>query len=177
MIIGLTGKIGSGKGEVVNYLKTKGYEHYVYSDVIREIAKQRGIEPTRANLQRLGFEIKRKKGYGVLSSILLKKAKTQNAVFDGIRNRYEINELRKKNTLIIGVTASPKVRFERIRKRNRKGDPKTYHEFKRLDNIENRGKTIGQEINHCLTMADNIIDNNSTLVELHKKIDAIISRK
>ena len=74
MIIGLTGTIGSGKGEVVKYLKGKGFEHYVYSDILKEIAKQRNIEPTRANLQKLGSDIKKEsKNLGVLSKKLLKK--------------------------------------------------------------------------------------------------------
>ena len=36
MIIGLTGTMSSGKGEVVKILKDKGYEYYVFSDVIKE---------------------------------------------------------------------------------------------------------------------------------------------
>ncbi len=87
MIIGLTGTMSAGKGEVVKHLKSKGFEHYVYSDILKEIAKQRNIEPTRANLQKLGTDIKKEtKNLGILSKKMLKKIKTDKAVVDGIRN-------------------------------------------------------------------------------------------
>jgi len=176
MIIGLTGQMASGKGEVVKYLKTKGFEHYVYSDILKEIAKQRNIETTRANLQKLGNDIKKEtNNFGILSQIMLKKIKTDKAVVDGVRNIDEIKELKKgKDTHIIGVITTPRARYKRIKKRNRPGDPKTFKEFKKLDNKENRGKTKGQEINKCLKIVDFTINNNSTLEKLKKDTDKIL---
>lgn len=176
MIIGLTGTIGSGKSEVVKYLKSKGFEHYVYSDILREIAKQRNIEPTRANLQKLGTQIKKEsKNLGILSKKLIERAKTDKSVFDGIRNIDEIAELKKmKGSYVIGITAPQKLRFKRLKKRAREGDPKTFNEFKKLDNLENRGKTKGQEINKCLQEVDFKIINNGSQKELHEKIENIL---
>ncbi len=176
MIIGLTGAMACGKGEVARYLKKKGFGHYVYSDILEVIAKQRRIEPTRENLQKLGADIKKEnKSLGILSKKILEKIKTDKAVVDGIRTANEIRELRKKKEVyIIGVNASQKIRYERIRKRNREGDPETFSEFKRLDNLENRGKTKGQEINKCLKMADFLINNNGSLEKLHKEIGKIL---
>ena len=176
MIIGLTGTMASGKGEVVKYLKNKGFEHYVYSDILKDIAKQRDIEPTRANLQKLGNDIKMEsKNLGILSQKMLKKIKTGKAIVDGVRNADEIRELKKrKDVYIIGISASQKLRYNRIRKRNREGDPKTFSEFKRLDNLENRGKNKGQEINKCAKMADFSIINNGALEHLKKKVDGIL---
>ena len=176
MIIGLTGTIGSGKSEIVKYLKTKGFEHFVYSDILKEMARLRGMEITRENLQKLGTEIKEKSNnFGILSQKLLSKIKTGKAVVDGIRNADEIKELRKrKEVYIIGFNAPQRERYERLRKRNRDGDPKTFEEFKRLDNLENRGKTKGQEINKCLKMADFLIINNGSLEQLKNNIDKIL---
>lgn len=176
MILGLTGTMCAGKGEAVKYLKNKGFEHYVYSDIVKEIAEQRNIEPTRENLQKLGTDIKKEsRNPGILSKIMLKKIKTDKAVLDGIRNVDEIRELKKrKDTYIIGITAPQRVRYKRIKKRNRAGDPKTFEEFKKLDNLENRGKTKGQEINKCLKMADYVIINNGSLEQLKNRIDKIL---
>ena len=55
MIIALTGTIASGKGEVADYLKKKSFQYFMYSDVLRDVAKARGIEPTRENLHKLGI--------------------------------------------------------------------------------------------------------------------------
>jgi dephospho-CoA kinase len=176
MIIGLTGTMACGKGEVVKYLKKKGFEHYVYSDILKEIAEQRNIEPTRENLQKLGNDIKKEtKNLGILSKKMLKKIKTDKAVVDGVRNPDEIRELRRKReAYIIGIDASQKIRYERMKKRKREGDPKRFSEFKKLDNLENRGKTKGQEINKCLKMADFMIINDGSLEELHKETEKIL---
>lgn len=176
MILGLTGTMCAGKGEVVKYLKNKDFEHYVYSDILKEIAKQRNIEPTRENLQKLGNDIKKEsKNLGILSKKMLKKIKTDKSVVDGIRNVDEIKELRKqKKVYIIGVAAPQRLRFKRLKKRNREGDPKTFSEFKRLDNLENRGKTKGQEISKCLKMANFIINNNGSLEKLDNEIEKIL---
>ncbi len=176
MLLGLTGTMASGKGEVARYLENKGFEHYIYSNIVKEIAKQRNIEPTRENLQKLGTDIKKEsKNQGILSKKILKKIKTDKAVLDGIRNPDEIRELRKnREVYIIGINAPQKLRYKRIRKRNRQGDPKTFEEFKRLDNSENRGETKGQEINKCLRMADFIINNNGSLEKLKRDIEKIL---
>lgn len=128
-------------------------------------------------MQILGSDIKKESGsLGILSKKILKKVKTDKVIADGVRNPDEIRELRKRGGVyIIGVTAPQKLRFERIKKRNREGDPKTFSEFKRLDNLENRGKTEGQNINKCLKMADFMINNNSSLEKLHKETGKILN--
>ena len=67
MIIGLTGKNAAGKGEIANYLKTKGFVYYSLSDVIREEATKRGLEHTRDNLIRLGTEMRETHGNSILA--------------------------------------------------------------------------------------------------------------
>jgi dephospho-CoA kinase len=47
MIIGLTGKNGSGKTEVSEYLKNRGFEYHSLSDEIRNEIRRRGLEITR----------------------------------------------------------------------------------------------------------------------------------
>ncbi|MBI2140190.1 dephospho-CoA kinase [Candidatus Woesearchaeota archaeon] len=176
MIIALTGTIGSGKGEAAKYLQEKKFQYLVYSDVLREIAKQKCIEPTRENLHRIGRKIK-EEGHdpGFLSKRLLKKITEKDAVVDGVRNVGEIQELKRHaRTFVIGITASQRLRFQRIVLRKREGDPATFAAFKRIDNIENRGRTKGQEINACLRHADITIHNNGSIKELHGKIDRFL---
>ncbi len=175
-IIALTGTMASGKGTVAEYLKKKGFEIYTYSDVVREEAKKLGYGQTRENLRKVGTLLKEKSGnMGILSRKLLAKIKTGKAVLDGVRNVAEINELRKrKGFFLIGVDAGQKIRFKRMQKRKRQGDPKTFEEFKEIDNKENNGENHGQEINRCLKAADFLIHNNSSVEELKKQIDKIL---
>ena len=177
MIIGLTGTISSGKGTVSDYLVSKGFEKYVFSDVIREETKKRGLEQTRENLQKVG-DLLRKENHneGVLAKKLLEKIKTGKAIVDGIRNLKEIGELRKrKDFFLIGVDAELKLRYERLKTRGREGDPKTFEEFKRLDEYENKSLGGGQEINRCLEKSDFKIINNRTMKELKDKIEEILN--
>ena len=77
MIIGLTGRNASGKGEAANYLKEKGFIYYSLSDVIREEATKRGLEHSRDILIKLGNELREKHGAGYLAEQISNKLKTK----------------------------------------------------------------------------------------------------
>ena len=68
MIIALTGKNASGKGEVANYLKTKGFVYYSLSDELRGEATKRNLEHSRDNLTNLGNELREKYGPNYLAT-------------------------------------------------------------------------------------------------------------
>lgn len=178
MIIGITGTMGSGKGEIAKYLKNKGFEYFCFSDILKEEAKKRNISPTRENLQKLGNEIKKEaKTLGILAKKIIEKAKTNKVIADGIRNPDEVMEFRKrKDFYLIGITASQRLRYQRLKKRARPGDPTNFKEFKRIDNKENRGVTKGQEINKCLKITDFLIENKGLLEELREKVDKILAK-
>ena len=176
MIVGLTGKMGSGKGEVAAYLEKKGFKSYRFSDIIREECSKRGIEPSRENLQIIGNKLREESGNaGILAKTLREKAEG-NTVVDGIRNRKEIEELRKaEKFVLISVEVDPKLRFDRMNTRKREGDPVSFEEFQRLEEKENEDNPQGQELNYCISKADHKIDNSGTLEELYKKVDEILS--
>src|SRR3989338_8189362 len=60
MIIGLTGKNGSGKGEAAKFLKERGFQYHSLSDVVREETAKQGKALTRANLIRAGNDLRKK---------------------------------------------------------------------------------------------------------------------
>jgi dephospho-CoA kinase len=179
MIIGLTGANASGKGEAGSYLKSKGFQYYSLSDTLREEARAKGVEPLRENLIKLGNELREKNGPSVLANLAIKKIEDKNdyVVIDSIRNPFEIKALRKLNGFtLIGVDAPLEIRFERAVARNRPGDPETLEEFVEKEKKENTAASTNQQLEKCLKLADKIIINDSTIEELHKKIDLVISR-
>lgn len=177
MIIGLTGKNGAGKTEICRYLEKKGFKYYSLSDILREIAEKRRIEITRENLIKLGNELRAKYSPSILAKILLEKVKASNFVVDSIRNPYEVKEFRKrKDFFLLGVKAKIELRYQRIKERKRAEDYLTFEEFKKLEEIENSNLTTGQQLEKCLKKADFIINNNSTLEELYKKIDILLDK-
>jgi dephospho-CoA kinase len=176
MIIGLTGANASGKGEAAEYLKSKGFEYYSLSDILREEAVLRGVEPSRENLIKLGNELREKNGPSALADMTVKKIKDKNNyVIDSIRNPFEIKALRKLNKFtLIGIDAPVKMRFSRAIARNRPGDPKTLEEFIEKEKKENINSSTNQQLENCLKAADKVIINDSTIEEFRGKIDVII---
>ncbi|MBI2338979.1 MAG: AAA family ATPase, partial [Deltaproteobacteria bacterium] len=67
MIIGLTGKNGSGKGEVAKLLTSSGFIYYSLSDVLRDELKKQGKEVTRENLIEIGNRLRTEGGPSVLA--------------------------------------------------------------------------------------------------------------
>ena len=176
MIVGLTGRNASGKGEAADYLKTKGFAYFSLSDELREEAKERDIETTRESMIRLGNQLREEFGANYLARKINEKIDSKGKfVVDSIRNPEEIRELRKnKNFILVGVDAPVEVRFERAVERGRAGDAKTQEEFKELEQRENLKNKTGQQLDECLKAADKVIVNDSSLEELHKKIDKLI---
>ena len=183
MIIGLTGKNASGKGEAANYLKSKGFVYYSLSDIIREEAEKRDLELSRDNLIKLGNELRTKFGPSYLAQQvnekiknLLKDSPSQNFVIDSIRSPFEAKELMKnKDFVFVGIDAPIEIRFKRLRERNRLGDAKTLQEFKEQEERENLKSDTNQQLDATFGIANEIVVNNGTLSELHAKIDDLLN--
>ena len=179
MIIGLTGSLGSGKGIVADFFRDKGYEYFSLSNELRGIAKERGIELTRKNLQDLGNQMRREKGNGYLAERVIAKIldrRYSNAVIDGIRNPAEVLVLRKmKSFFLVAVDAQKEIRFQRLRERNRESDPKTWEEFLKVDarDLGVGEEEGGQQVGKCIALADMSLVNNGNIEEIEKNISKI----
>lgn len=178
MVIGLTGPNAAGKGEAALYIKSKGFVYHSLSDILREEAKKSGIEASRENLIRLGNELRRKNGPAFLAIRAIKELrKTENHIVDSIRNPAEIEVLGKtENFILLGIDAPAEVRFKRILKRNRRGDPKSLEEFIKKEAEENKTSVENQQLNNCIATSDATIINDSTIEEFHKKINEVIEK-
>ena len=181
MIIGLTGKNASGKGELAKHLQSKGFVYFSLSDTLRNEATKRNLNHSRNNLINLGTEMREKFGHGILAQRINEKIKslkeqgTQNFVIDSIRNLGEINELRKNDDfLLIGMHTDIEIRFNRLLKRGRTGDSKTPEEFKEHEKRESNNEGAGQQLGRCLEMADKIINSNETIEEANKDLDSYL---
>ncbi len=181
MILGLTGKNASGKGEVAEYLKSKGFIYYSLSDELREEAKKRKLEPSRDNLTNLGNELREKHGPNYLAKKIndkIKENKNNNFVVDSIRSPFEAKELMKnKDFILVGIDAPVELRFKRLLERNRAGDIKTLDAFKEQEQRENLNNASNQQLDETFKLAEKVIVNDGTLEEFHKKIDDVINQK
>ncbi|MEK6760694.1 MAG: hypothetical protein AABX93_02100, partial [Nanoarchaeota archaeon] len=64
MIIGLTGRIASGKTGVAEILKKNGFEYYTISQKVREVAGKINLPIKRESLQDFGNLIRKYEGNG-----------------------------------------------------------------------------------------------------------------
>ncbi|MBR9703786.1 AAA family ATPase [Candidatus Pacearchaeota archaeon] len=180
MIIGLTGRIGAGKNEVVKFFLKKKFLHYTMSDVIKEEADKRGINETRENLQDLGDRLRKEEGPGALVKRLLNKMEPgKNYVIVGLRNPGEIKLLRKfKNFYLISLNSPQKVRFSRILRRGRIIDSMILSEFLDFDKRDfgDKSNPQGQQVGKCMEMADFLIINDKSIKEFRENIEKVWER-
>lgn len=85
-VIGLSGKIGSGKTTTAKFLEGLGFKAARFSDVLRQLLHERGLPILRSELQTIGLEINegdRQRWMGIQVVDLIKTE--SKAVVDGLR--------------------------------------------------------------------------------------------
>lgn len=177
MIIGLTGSMGCGKGEVVNILEKRGFSYITLSMMVREEARKRGVPEEREQLMEVGNSMRAEGGAGVLAERALQKIAESGHdkwVVDGIRNPAEIDALKKgKDVHVVGVHASKDILVERILSRGRESDAKVRDDIiRKLERELGKGEPEdGQQVAKCMEKVDQIIENEGTLQELDAKFE------
>lgn len=172
MIIGILGRIASGKDTAAAYLQTKGFAHISLSALLREEATKRGIEWTRENLKQLGTDLKHEKGGDALARIACEQI-NGDTIITSIRHPYEVKYFMKKypDFRLISIEADIHTRYARACARKRAGD--TTQSFDEFQNIEQREEfgSGGQIVHEVFAFPHIEIDNNGTIDELKKRID------
>ena len=177
MILGLTGKNGAGKGEVVAFLAETGYHTYSLSDSIRDAIKAKGLTVTREHLITMGNELRSTYGAGVLADRIVRKLPLEaNAVVDSIRNPFEVETLRQRDDFfLLAIVADHNIRFARTVQRARENDPTTLEQF--LD-VEARETKLAdpkvQQLDKTEALADVVIPNNETIEALRHRVRHVL---
>ena len=158
---------GSGKTTISEIVKEMGIPVIVMGDVVREEARIRGIEPTPKNLGKLMIELREKMGANVIAKRCVDKIKELNSkivLVEGVRSLEEVEEFRKVGDVkIVAVHSSPKTRYERLSRRGRSDDPKSWEEFGERDLRE-----LDVGIGRVISLADEMIINEGALEDLKK---------
>lgn len=179
MIIGLTGKNGSGKGEVARFLKERGFEYRSLSDVVRAELAKRSKPVTRDRLIETGNALRKKFGPDVLAKRIIEQIEMdKNYVIDSVRHPAEAKILKSRDGFVLlNITAPPKVRFERLKRRGRENDPKTFPEFLKLERTERAsGVRSDQQLDQAIGLADYTVRNSGTLLELQDEITKLVMK-
>jgi dCMP deaminase len=180
MIIGLSGPNGAGKGEAVEFLRARSFEVHSLSDVIREELAARGGGETREGMIALGRELREQGGPGVLAErVQGRLSGNRNHAVDSIRHPAEVEVLRRSapDFRLIWIDAPLEQRFQRIRLRDRPGDPATLEELERLESAElGSDNPAAQQLHAVRDQADERVENSSELDEFYASLQAILKK-
>lgn len=175
LLVCITGMPGSGKSIIAKVAKDLKLPVVNMGDIVREETLRRyGV--IRPDLMRkVSQDLRREFGDKIIAIRTLEKIKDIEqsiVVIDGVRSLEEI-EVFKSNgrVIVIAVHASPRTRFERIRRRNRPGDPDNWDDFWKRDLIE-----LSFGIGNVIALADYMIVNEGSIEETYKCAREILER-
>jgi dephospho-CoA kinase len=178
-VIGVVGEIGSGKDEVLRYLRDRyGVPYLSTGDIVRRMAEEEGVEGTRENLEVISRRCFQGMGKGCFVRMAGEEIVRQGwkvAGISGVRTPDDVALLRKtfgKDFVLVRIdTKDPRVRFGRIHKRHEERDPLTYEAFQAQDRKEEETFNISKAV----AMADCAVDNSGSLASLHAAIEALVA--
>lgn len=184
IIICPVGLNGSGKGKVCSILeKQHGFVNLSTSNVFRSLTTERGLDLTRENIGKIANELRAEHGKDFSTQFLSKSMdlSAHSYVVDGCRQVEEIQYLQKafpQAVVVVKIYCDPKIRFERMKARNRVGDPATFAEFLEADEIELGNKMAINAMNYraCFELARYQIDNNGSLEDLERNVEEFLSQ-
>lgn len=177
-IIGIVGETGSGKDVFCQHIKrtVKGPVFWFrFSDPLSEILRILFAEIKKQDQQWLGKTLRERYGNDILAKAMVQKIKNiKNGliILNGVRYWEEFKMIKKLGGKVIYITAEPKIRWQRLRKRGeKKDDSSSYRKFLKKE----KAKTeilipkIGKK-------ADFKIENNGSLESFYEKISKMIKR-
>ena len=180
-VFGVIGRNGSGKDEVVKYLQREYDVPFVsVGDMVREIARRKGVSLTVENLHRISKERIQKFGKEHFMDLVIKKIDQngwQTAGITGVRTPEDVRHLKgsfNSDFILFHVYVSdPNLRYERIQKRAKERDPQSYDQFLEQDRTEENLFRISKAIEQ----ADYSLDNDKSIEHLHGQTDRILAER
>ncbi len=168
-VIGITGKPGSGKDVLAEWLcEHREMENLSFGDRVREYAEKRGIEPSRDNLQDAADQLISEKGPDFLADQMARRIQEEHkthVVISGVRTPDDAQTLRRyfhEAFILVAVqTDSAQERFRRIRQRDEARDTQSYEQFIWTDQKEEQLFHVRE----TEKMADVTIPNNDSLLK------------
>jgi dephospho-CoA kinase len=174
VIVGLIGRIASGKSVVADHLvREHKASYYRFSDVLRDLLLRLHKPNTRENLQDMGLAMRKVFGDGVLAETLkrdIEEDKAELIVVDGIRYQDEYDMVKELGGATVYVSAPERVRYERVTSRATRGEAGiSFKEFR-----ESEAKETERLIDELGGRADYIVENTGSVEELKDKVDDML---
>ncbi len=178
VIILLVGMPGAGKEEFVKVAMELGFEIVRMGDVVRDYVQSSGLPLKNDIVGKIANEEREKNGVGIWAKRTVervRKMKGDKIVIDGIRCPEEVEIYKKEfgdNVHLVGIFAPQNIRFERILKRGRKDDVKTWKEF-----VEREERELSWGLGKVFAKCDYMISNTSTLDSYRKRVREFLKKE
>ena len=176
-MVSIVGMAGSGKSEVAKLFQESGFSRIRFGDVTDAEIKKRGLELNEENERYIREFLRREKGmaaYAGLNQPAIDAARIKgNVVIDGLYSWEEYTYLKEQygeDFYVVAVWASPRTRYIRLARRLVR--PLTLKEAAERDRTEIENINKGGPI----AMADFTITNETSLADLRKATERIITR-
>ena len=168
----ITGMTGSGMTTLVAHFKNMGIASVTMGDVIRALARKKGLPPTPENFGRLFTEIRKEGGDDAVAKLCIDEIDNIPdglILIDGIKNMEEVEVFsRKFKVTLVAVFADQKTRYARLLARGRSDDPPDIATFKARD-----ARELGFNLGHAIALADYTILNEGNLEDLKAEFDIL----
>lgn len=166
----ICGKISSGKSSVISVLSDQlKIPAASFGTMVKKKASEMGMNPTRKNLQDLGYELFTSMGPKQLVEEAVRYSALENAkdiVFDGVRHELVLSEIRKmsEKIFLIYLQADEQTRFSRYKARYGP-ENLSLENFRKIDNHPIEAGTDGLERH-----ADSVVNAALSLEEVRTSI-------
>jgi dephospho-CoA kinase len=173
-VIGVVGLPASGKGEFSKIAAGMGIPVVVMGDMIRNVAKEKGLDPTDANLGAIANKLRQEQGMDAIAYLCVPEIQCLTApvvLVDGIRGDAEVTLFRRvfPGFTLISIDSSFETRLARIKARGRSDDFESAEELHRRDIREQ-----GWGLQKAMQSADIHICNEKTLEDFSGEVHRIL---
>jgi len=171
MIIGLSGKIKSGKTTVTEYFGKKKFTVLSTSKLLKKLLKANNLEENRENLQYLGGDLLNLVGGGGFMEIMFFNLPESDYIIDSIRHVGASTYLRNKygkNYYHIYVKSSDSVRYSRIKEKYGIDDRSLIEKWESAET-----ETANDDLER---LADVIITSDGSVDELYHQLDIFYNK-
>ena len=169
LVVGIAGRIGSGKTTVGRYLESRyGFQYLRYSEVL---AEWRAKDPeSKAQLQKVGWEVMAGGMQAELNRRLIARiAPDADVAVDGLRHLLDYGTLSNSFSVsfrLLFIDSPPRLRFDRL---NQKGK---YADLTSFDTADSH--PVEQHIDSLRPNAALVIHNERSLPDLYATVDDAI---
>ena len=170
-LIVVAGMPGAGKEEFLNVARDMGIPFLRMGDLVRELYPKRGDEDKDLTLGQFANIERERHGYNIWAKRALERMSGNIYLIDGCRSMDEVLAYRSlsDDVNIVAIHAPPKIRYDRLVKRQRDDAPRNVEEFDARDSRE-----MGWGLADVIALSDHLIVNDGSLEKFREEASAYL---